>query len=138
MAQEQVLEHEVPARAHAGKDGREQHPQQLEHAVSIAHPAPARGLAAQHLVKEFAQILRERDVDGLYAWLRVAETSDIVELQALARSIWIDRSAVEAAVRLEWSNGQVEASVNKLKLTKHAMYGRVKFDLLRRRVLQAA
>jgi transposase len=93
---------------------------------------------AEALVKEFAQVLRERDVNGLYAWLRVAETSRIVELQALARSIWIDRPAVEAAVRLEWSNGQVEGSVNKLKLTKRAMYGRAKFDLLRQRLLYVA
>jgi len=64
---------------------------------------------AEALVKDFARVLRERDVDGLYAWLRVA-----------------------------WSNGQVEGSVNKLKLTKRAMYGRAKFDLLRQRLLYAA
>ena len=89
---------------------------------------------AEALVKEFAQVLRERDVNGLYAWLRVAETSSIVELQALARSIWIDRPAV----RLEWSNGRVEGSVNTRKLAKRAMYGRVKFDLLRQRLLYVA
>jgi transposase len=59
-------------------------------------------------------------------------------LEALVRSIWIDRPAVEAAVRMEWSNGQVEGSVNKLKLTKRAMYGRAKVDLLRQRLLHAA
>ncbi len=68
----------------------------------------------------------------------MAQASGITELQALARSIWIDRPAVEAAVRLAWSNGQVEGSVNKLKLTKRAMYGRAKFDLLRQRLLYAA
>ena len=93
---------------------------------------------AEALVKDFARVLRERDVDGLYAWLRLAQAGGIAELQALARSIWIDRLAVEAAVRLAWSNGQVEGSVNKLKLTKRAMYGRAKFDLLRQRVLDAA
>ncbi len=93
---------------------------------------------AEALVKDFARVLRERDVDGLYAWLRVAQASGIAELQALARSIWIDRPAVEAAVRLAWSNGQVEGSVNKLKLAKRAMYGRAKFDLLRQRLLYAA
>jgi transposase len=69
---------------------------------------------AQELVKEFARVFRERDVDGLYVWLRQAEASGITELQALVRSVWIDRPAVEAAVRMEWSNGQVEGSVNKL------------------------
>jgi transposase len=93
---------------------------------------------AEALVKDFARVLRERDVDGLYAWLRVAQVSGITELQALARSLWIDRPAVEAAVRLAWSNGQVEGSVNKLKPTKRAMYGRATFDLLRQRLLHAA
>jgi transposase len=93
---------------------------------------------AEALVKDFARVLRERDVDGLYAWSRVAQAGGIAELQALVRSIWIDRPAVEAAVRLAWSNGQAEGSVNKLKLTKRAMYGRAKFDLLRQRLLHAA
>jgi transposase len=86
---------------------------------------------AQALVKDCARVLRERDVDGLYAWLQLTQASGITELQALVRSIWVDRPAVEAAVRMEWSNGQVEGSVNKLELTKRAMYGRANFDLLR-------
>jgi len=45
---------------------------------------------------------------------------------------------VDAALRLEWSNGQVEGHINKLKLVKRAMYGRAGFPLLRRRVLRAA
>jgi len=35
MAYEQVLEHEVVARAHPGQDGREQEPQEVEHASKI-------------------------------------------------------------------------------------------------------
>ncbi len=69
---------------------------------------------AEALVEEFAGVLRERDVDGLYRWLRGAETSGIKELQAFARTIWLDRAAVEAAVRVDWSNGQVEGHVNRL------------------------
>jgi transposase len=44
---------------------------------------------------------------------------------------------VEAALTLEWSNGQTEGQVNKLKLLTRQMYGRANFDLLRR-VLRAA
>ena len=93
---------------------------------------------AEALVEEFAGVLRGRDVDGLYAWLHLAEASGIPELQGVARSLWLDRAAVEAAVRLDWSNGQVEGQVNRLKTTKRAMYGRARFDLLRQRVLHAA
>ncbi|MBI3460498.1 transposase, partial [Candidatus Acetothermia bacterium] len=46
-----------------------------------------------------------------------------------------DYRAVRAAVRLEWSNGQTEGQVNRLKLLKRQMYGRAKFDLLRLRFL---
>ena len=31
---------------------------------------------------------------------------------------------------LEWSNGQTEGQVNRLKLLKRQMYGRANFDLL--------
>jgi len=49
-----------------------------------------------------------------------------------------DRAAVEAGLIQEWSNGQTEGQINKLKLLKRQMYGRAGFDLLRRRVLHAA
>jgi len=51
---------------------------------------------------------------------------------------WIDRAAVENALRYAWSNGVTEGYINKLKLIKRSMYGRANFDLLRRRVLHAA
>ncbi|WP_281172843.1 hypothetical protein [Cylindrospermum stagnale] len=38
---------------------------------------------------------------------------------------------------LEWSNGQVEGQINRLKMLKRQMYGRAKFDLLSQRVLLA-
>jgi transposase len=52
--------------------------------------------------------------------------------------MWLDQQAIEAAVSLDWSNGQVEGSVNKLKTIKRTMYGRATFDLLKQRVLYAA
>ncbi len=93
---------------------------------------------AAALVAAFGAVLREREVDGLSRWLREVEVSGIKDLQAFARSIVLDRAAVEAAIRLDWSNGQVEGQVNRLKLTKRAMYGRASFELLRRRVLHVA
>ncbi len=69
---------------------------------------------------------------------RREEESGIKELQAIARGLWRDRDAVEAAVATSWSNGPVEGQVNRLKTTKRAMYGRAKFDLLRQRILHAA
>jgi transposase len=112
-------------------------PDEAAYLTRVYHTCPQVALA-EALVKEFGAVLRERDVDGLYTWLRRAETSGIKELQGVARSLWLDRQAVEAAVRCDWSNGPVEGKVNKLKTTKRAQYGRATFDLLRRRVLHAA
>jgi len=55
----------------------------------------------------------------------------------LANGILSDRSAVEAGLTLEWSNGPVEGHVQRIKLIKRQGYGRAKLDLLRSRVLAA-
>ena len=46
-----------------------------------------------------------------------------------------DKAAIETALTLATSNGQVEGQVNRLKLVKRSMYGRAKLDPLRQRVL---
>ena len=45
---------------------------------------------------------------------------------------------MQAGLTLEWSQGQVEGQVNRLKLLKRQSYGRAGFTLLRKRVLHAA
>ena len=60
------------------------------------------------LVQEFRTVLREQDVPGFYRWLRGVELAAIPELCSVARGIWSDRQAVEAAVALPWSQGQTE------------------------------
>lgn len=93
---------------------------------------------AYELAQEFVTMARERTGQGLDAWLTRATASEIAELDRFARGLTDDRAAVEAGLTLEWSNGQTEGQVNKLKLLKRQMYGRASFDLLRRRVLRAA
>jgi transposase len=93
---------------------------------------------AYELAQEFVAMARERTGQGFDAWLTRATTSEITELDRFARGLTDDRAAVEAGLSQEWSNGQTEGQVNKLKLLKRQMYGRANFDLLRRRVLRAA
>ncbi len=92
---------------------------------------------AYDLAQEFAGMARERTGQRFDAWLTRVTTSGIPELDRFARGLTDDRAAVEAALSLEWSNGQTEGQVNKLKLLKRSMYGRANFDLLRLRLLQA-
>jgi transposase len=94
--------------------------------------------ATYRLARDFAIMVREGGLRKLDGWLRAAETSDVVEMRRFAMGLRKDEAAVRAALGLPWSNGQVEGQVNRLKMIKRQMYGRANFDLLRKRVLQAA
>jgi len=63
-----------------------------------------------------------------------AERSGIASLARFATGLQKDLSAVLAAVETDWSNGQVEGQINRLKMLKRQMYGRAGFALLRARV----
>jgi transposase len=68
-------------------------------------------------------------------WIVAAKTSGIEAMASFATGLESDRTAVEAALKHEWSNGQLEGQINRLKAIKRSMFGRAKFDLLRKRVL---
>jgi transposase len=108
-----------------------------DYLVRLCEHEPPIALAYE-LAQDFANLARERTGQGFEAGLTRATTSGIPELDRFARGLTDDQAAVEAGLSLEWSNGQTEGQVNKLKLLKRQMYGRANFDLLRRRLLQAA
>jgi transposase len=93
--------------------------------------------SAKELAQEFPRIVRERSPDKFNDWLRSAARSKLKEFVSFARGLSEDYQAVQNALRYEWSNGQLEGQVNRLKLIKRQMYGRAKFDLLRARVLHS-
>lgn len=93
---------------------------------------------AQQLALSFVEVIKERRADELRGWLIEAGRSGVAEFVSFANGITSDFQAVRAALEYEWSNGQVEGQVHRLKLVKRQMYGRGKLDLLRARVLQAA
>lgn len=90
---------------------------------------------AYQLAQQFIAMIRERTVNMLDTWLDASTSSEIVDLQNFATGIQQDYQAIRAALETEWSNGQTEGQVNRLKCLKRQMYGRAKFDLLRQRVL---
>jgi transposase len=88
--------------------------------------------ALGHTARGFFEMIRKRDVLAWPGWLEAAIHSP---LASFARRLERDRNAVDAALRLPWSNGMVEGQIHRLKLIKRQMYGRASFDLLRLRVL---
>ena len=88
------------------------------------------------LTLQFRELVRERRAGDLDAWIAQAVAADApAEIGRFAAALKPDLAAVKAALTLPWSNGQTEGQVNRLKWIKRQMYGRAKFDLLRRRVL---
>lgn len=91
---------------------------------------------AAKLAQEFATMVRQRQGQLLDTWLPRAWHADMPrEIRVFAAGLKSDYAAVKAGLTTEWSNGQLEGQVNRLKLIKRQMHGRAKFDLLRQRVL---
>ena len=102
---------------------------------ALVEQSPKIGRAAE-LAQAFIHMVHERKADLLEDWILQTHQPDVPsELRVFADGLRLDYKAVEAALRLEWSNGQVEGQINRLKLIKRQMYGRASFELLRQRVL---
>ena len=85
--------------------------------------------------REFVKIIREKDENLFSDWLMRAQNSQVKEIKNFALGIRKDEEPVRQAVVSQWSNGQMEGQVNRLKTIKRQMYGRANFNLLRARVL---
>jgi len=70
--------------------------------------------------------------ERLNDWLKKAWKSGIKEIASFAKSLLSDFDAVQNTMLLEWSNGQVEGQINKLKTVKRQLYGKTSFNLLRK------
>ncbi|HTD54048.1 MAG TPA: transposase [Silvibacterium sp.] len=91
--------------------------------------------ALRRLAMRFRGILRSRDVQKFAVWLDDAQQSGLYAMQRFVRTVRRDLDAVTNALTEEWSNGQTEGHINRLKTLKRAMYGRAGAELLRARML---
>jgi transposase len=89
------------------------------------------------LTQQFLTMLRQRRGQEFETWVSAVEASHLPELRRFAHSLLRDKEAVVAGLTLVYSNGPVEAQVQKLKLVKRSMFGRAKLPLLRQRLLNA-
>ena len=61
-----------------------------------------------------------------------------VPSRSFAAGLRNDLDAVTAGLTTHYSSGAVEGTVNRIKMIKRQMFGRAKFDLLRKRILDLA
>lgn len=115
---------------------KELEPQQQEYVSELLAHSPAIN-AGLKLVKDFQALLGGKKEQEFDHWREAVKQSELKELQSFSDGLLKDEAAVRAAMTYEWSNGQVEGSVNRLKMIKREMFGRAGFDLLRSRVLHA-
>jgi len=109
---------------------------QAELELICQHSETARKTYA--LTQQFMSMLRLRRGQEFERWLSAVEASQIPELRRFAQGLLKDKSAVVAGLTLSYSNGPVEAQVQKLKSVKRSMFGRAKLPLLRQRLLHVA
>jgi transposase len=93
---------------------------------------------AYTLTQRFRQIMRARTASTLDLWLTDCLASGMPELVHFASGLQREQSAVQAALTLPYSNGQVEGPITKLTRLKRQSYGRAKLDLLRQRMRHVA
>ena len=89
-------------------------------------------------VATFAEMLTGRHGERLDSWMTAVDTDDLPHLHRFVTGLRRDYQTVRNGLTLSHSSGTVEGNVNRIKMIKRQMYGRAKFDLLRKRVLLAA
>jgi transposase len=89
------------------------------------------------LFEWFVRMVRNWESEQFGEWMSEAEDSSR-EVQGFVAKLRQDLDAVFAGLTLPWSQGQTEGHGTKLKFIRRQMYGRGNFDLVRKRLLQAA
>jgi transposase len=87
------------------------------------------------LAQAFRQMVTQRLVEQLDDWLKAAANSSLKTVRYFGKFLQDEYSFIRAALEHEWSNGQTEGQINRLKFIKRQMYGRASFELLRQKVL---
>lgn len=100
--------------------------------LKAQHPDLNRAIS---LAMDFADLIRRKQPERLSEWLKNAQQSSIRAIVGFAAQLKEDLDALSNGVTYQWSNGQVEGQVNRLKMLKRQMYGRASHELLKKRFL---
>lgn len=100
----------------------------------LAH-CPELDATATHVASFAAMMGQLTGKERLPGWLDAVAADDLPALHSLVAGLRRDQEAVTNGLSLPYSSGQVEGTVNRIKMIKRQMFGRANFDLLRKRVL---
>jgi transposase len=89
-------------------------------------------------VRDFAEMLTQRHGERLIDWMGDVDAHGAPALRSFVAGLRTDLDAVTAGLTLDDSSGAVEGTVNRVKMIKRQMFGRARFDLLRKRILNPA
>jgi transposase len=116
-----------------------QHPDDLDdHDRDRLNDILARSAALDRLafhVASFAEMMTSLHGERLDEWIAAVEADDFPQLHSFTAGLTRDYAAVVNGLTMEHNSGAVEGAVSRLKSIKRSMYGRAKFDLLRKKVL---
>ena len=97
-------------------------------------PCPKCNSPSLKVHSRYSRTILDLPFSGISAEARLSVRKFFCASEACQQKIFSERF-YQAALTLEWSNGQVEGQVNRLKTLKRQMYGRAGFKLLRKRIL---
>jgi transposase len=80
-------------------------------------------------------MLKSKNAEKVGEWIEKASNLKIRKIDKFVSGLKRDMQKVRNAIIYEYNNGLAEGSVNKLKVIKRIMYGRNKFEMLRKKVL---
>ncbi len=89
-------------------------------------------VVARTAIGDFQSMIRSKNARKLDEWLDAAKDSLV---GSFTGGVARDLAAVRNAIISQWSNGQTEGQITRLKLIKRQMYGRAKLDLLQARLV---
>ncbi|WP_081594318.1 ISL3 family transposase [Nocardia brasiliensis] len=97
------------------------HRQQLD---AILDASPELTTLVGH-VRAFAAIMTELRGRELEKWMTAVDADDLPALHSFVRGLRRDHDAVTAGLTLPWSSGPVEGHVNRIKMIKSELSGRL-------------
>lgn len=89
----------------------------------------------REFVQQFRTAIESKNTCLLVEWLDRVEAEKNECFYETAKKMKADLDAIKNALIYPYSNGILEGNINRLKAIKRQMYGRAKFDLLRKKVL---